>query len=441
LSERQRVSIQGTASSALTAATVGFFFGFAAVALFGPTAKEFKDLLALSPAAVGLLVAAPNLSGSLLRIPFSAWVDADGGRRPFIWLMSLSVVGMTGLALLMVTKYPDELTVGYYPLLLVLGVLSGAGVATFSVGISQVSYWFPQGRQGWALGTYAGAGNLAPGIFSFLIPVVLDSWGLSTAYVLWLVFLVVGLGIYVRTGRNAPFFQLRAAGADGPTARAEAADRGQELFPAGNMRDTLRISAANPKTWMLVGLYFTTFGGFLALTAWFPTYWQELHGTTLFVAGVLTATYSILASLVRIGGGAVADRIGGEPTALISLTVMLAGALLLTVSTAFVVAFVGAIAMAVGMGVNNAAVFKLVPQEVPEAVGGAAGWVGGLGAFGGFAVPPLMGAFVTEGVATGYARGFAVFMVLAVVSLGLAAALRRTRGRSLRTPTTTRAAS
>lgn len=436
MTERGQVSIQGTASSALTAATMGFFFGFAAVALFGPTAKEFKDLLALSPAAVGLLVAAPNLSGSLLRIPFSAWVDADGGRRPFIWLMSLSVVGMTGLAVLMVTLYPDDLTAGYYPLLLVLGVFSGAGIATFSVGISQVSYWFPQRRQGWALGTYAGAGNLAPGIFSFLIPVVLDAWGLSTAYLLWLVFLVVGLGIYVRTGRNAPFFQLRTGGADGATARAEAAAHGQELFPAGSLRDTLRISAANPKTWMLVGLYFTTFGGFLALTAWFPTYWQELHGTTLFVAGALTATYSILASLIRIGGGSVADRIGGERTALIALTVMLGGALMLTLSTAFAAAFVGAIAMAIGMGVNNAAVFKLVPQEVPEAVGGAAGWVGGLGAFGGFAVPPLMGTFVSEGVSTGYARGFVVFVGLAIVSLGLAGALRRFRGRTLHAPAT-----
>lgn len=433
MTEPHRVSIHGTATSALTAATMGFFFGFAAVALFGPTAKEFKDLLELSPAAVGLLVAAPNLSGSLLRIPFSAWVDADGGRRPFIWLMSLSVVGMTGLAVLMVTLYPDDLITGYYPLLLVLGVFSGAGIATFSVGISQVSYWFPQRRQGWALGTYAGAGNLAPGIFSFLIPVVLDSWGLSTAYVLWLVFLVVGLGIYVRTGRNAPFFQLRAAGADAPAARTRATEAGQELFPAGTLRDTLRISAANPKTWMLVGLYFTTFGGFLALTAWFPTYWQELHGTTLFVAGALTATYSILASLIRIVGGSVADRIGGERTALISLTIMLGGAMLLTTSTVFAIAFVGIIAMAVGMGVTNAAVFKLVPQEVPEAVGGAAGWVGGLGAFGGFAVPPLMGAFVTEGVVTGYARGFVVFVALAVVSLGLAAALRRSRSRPVST--------
>lgn len=56
---------------------------------------------------------------------------------------------------------------------------------------------------------------------------------------------------------------------------------------------------------------------------------------------------------------------------------LLAGALLLTLSGAFGLSVTGEVLMALGMGVNNAAVFKLVPQEVPHAVGGAAGWVGG----------------------------------------------------------------
>ena len=42
-------------------------------------------------------------------------------------------------------------------------MLCGCGIATFSVGTAQVSYWFPRGQQGSALGTYAGIGNLAPG--------------------------------------------------------------------------------------------------------------------------------------------------------------------------------------------------------------------------------------------------------------------------------------
>jgi len=75
--------VKGTPKQALFAATMGFFVGFAAVALFGPTASRFQDVMHLSPVMVGFLVAAPALSGSLLRIPFSAWVDTTGGRNHF----------------------------------------------------------------------------------------------------------------------------------------------------------------------------------------------------------------------------------------------------------------------------------------------------------------------------------------------------------------------
>ena len=81
--------------------------------------------------------------------------------------------------------------------------------------------------------------------------------------------------------------------------------------------------------------------------------------------------------------------------------------------------------MAIGMGVTNAAVFKIVPQAVPQAVGGAAGWVGGLGAFGGFAIPPVLGLAVRELGGTGYDLGFLVFVALALVSLGMVWLVRR----------------
>jgi len=79
----------------------------------------------------------------------------------------------------------------------------------------------------------------------------------------------------------------------------------------------------------------------------------------------------------------------------------------------------GALLMALGMGVTNAAVFKLLPQEIPSAVGGASGWVGGLGAFGGFIIPLLMGFFANASPESGYSQGFVIFMALAVLSLAL----------------------
>ena len=154
--------IEGTPRQALWSATLGFFVGFAAVALFGPSANRFQQVMGLGPLAVGFLVAVPALSGSLLRIPFSAWVDTSGGRKPFLWLLSLSLVGMIGLTIVVWFLYPTHLTRASYPLLMFLGALSGCGIATFSEGISQVSYWFPQREQGRALAIFAGLGNIAP---------------------------------------------------------------------------------------------------------------------------------------------------------------------------------------------------------------------------------------------------------------------------------------
>lgn len=424
-------NLKGTPNQGLVGATLGFFIGFAAVSLFGPTAKLLKVPMELSPMQVGLLVAMPMLSGSLARIPFGAWVDTSGGKKPFLWLLGISAIGMVGLLILLNSFYPEKLTPVFYPLVLLLGLLAGFGIATFSVGIGQTSYWFPQRNQGWALGAYAGFGNVAPGLFALLIPVVVGLWAITGAYALWLVFLIVGTIIYAVIGRNAYFFQLWKEGKGVPLAEARnlAREKGQELFPAGGVWQGLSRAAKVWQTWLLVALYFTTFGGFLALTAWLPTYWGEYFGLSLGAAGALTMTYSVLASLIRVPGGIISDKIGGETTLILALLTMLAGALFMTFSAGSGAAVAGEILMALGMGVGNAGVFKLVPRFVPGAVGGAAGWVGGLGAFGGFAIPPLMGLFVRFQGDSGYAAGFSTFVGLAVVSLALAYFLHRSHSR------------
>ncbi len=423
------IKTHGTPNQGLWAATMAFFVGFAAVALFGPMASRFQDVMHLSPLQVGFLVAAPALSGSLLRIPFSAWVDTTGGRKPFLVLLGLSIVGMFGLFLVIYFFYPDHLFAGIYPLLLFLGVLCGCGIATFSVGISQVSYWFPQARQGRALAIFAGIGNLAPGIFSFLLPAALVTVGLGGSYLAWLLLLVAGTLFYWLFGRNAWYFQLRTKGTSEDEAQREAKKHGQVLFPAAGFKETLRTSAQVWRTWALVWLYFTTFGGFIALTAWLPTYWHSYFGVGMVTAGVLTAIYSILTSAIRIVGGVLSDLLqqGGENTAILALLIMLMGALVMTSTTQFELAVPGEILLAIGMGVCNAAVFKMVPRAVPQAVGGAAGWVGGMGALGGFVIPPVMGFAVHNLGPRGYPIGFVTFIFLALFSLSMAWVLKYTR--------------
>jgi NNP family nitrate/nitrite transporter-like MFS transporter len=397
------------------------------VSLFGPTVAFLHQAVGLSAAMAGLLISIPNLTGSLLRIPFSARVDRDGGRRPFIILLSVSLIGVIGIAAII--AQPLDRIPELYGWLIFFGALGGFGSATFSVGISQTSYWFDQSRQGTALGTYAGLGNLAPGIFAFFLSTItIPRFGLATSYVIWAVLLAIGTAIYLRIGRNAPYFQVRAAGVNEAVARSVAREHGQRLFPANTVVESLKRSAQVWQTWALVVVYFTSFGGFMALTGWFPKYWEGYHAASIGMAGSLAAAYSILASLSRVAGGRVADRLGGERTALASLVLLAIAAVAMAYVPVFAVTIAAMLVMAVTMGVTNAAVFKIVPQVVPDAVGGAAGWVGGLGAFGGFVIPNLMAAFLGGGP-IGYARGFITFILLAAISAVAVIVLRRSAHR------------
>jgi NNP family nitrate/nitrite transporter-like MFS transporter len=410
-----KYGLKGNPKIGLTMATLGFFVGFSAVSLFGSVATEFNKMLGLSGVLLGFLVGAPQLFGSLLRIPFGAWVDKAGGRKPLIILLAISIIGMIGLTSIL---YTGHLTVKMFPLVVFFGLLGGAGVATFSVGSTQTSYWFPGNKQGVALGTYGGLGNTAPGLFGIILPFILGSAGLAGTYTMWLVFLIAGTIIYAVFSKDAYYFQLKKKGLTDLEARNISGQLGQELFPSGKVIEALKISAKIPGTWTLVALYFTSFGGFLALTSWFPTYWVQFHGTSVRTAGLLMALgFSLLASVVRVYGGRLSDKLGGEKVALVSFGFVFLGAVLLTVTTSFGLSLAGEIIMGAGMGVANAAVFKLVPTYASLAPGGASGWVGGLGAFGGFVVPPLMGMFIDAYGKNGYSRGFVLFVILSVISM------------------------
>ncbi len=421
--------VQGSAQSALWLATLGFFGGFAGVAIFGPLVPEFKDLLGLSPFAAGMLAAIPSLTGSILRIPFGASVDRFGGKRPFLTLLAITNVGVIGLLVLLTTRYPDDMA-GTYPLLLLLGVLIGCGIASFSVGIAQVSYWFPKERQGGPLGIYAGLGNTSPGLSTLLLPIAVGGLGIVMAYSVWFGVLAALTLLYGLFVKDAPVFQLLRRGEPVDPARLPELGGG-DAVPKGSTTAGLRHAAGIPATWALVFFYFLSFGGFLAFTAWLPTYWREMYDESLRMAGVLTAVFSLLSALIRVPGGLLSDRVSIRYALTGNFLLMLAGTLVLGLSSSFTVSFLATLAVAAGMGLQNAIVFKLLPRFVPDAVGGASGWIGGLGAFGGFAIPPLFGA-VTGAVGgdMGYAYGFLPFAALTVVALPVVAWLNRWSARN-----------
>ena len=372
---------------------------------------------------MGLLAASPALTGSLLRIPFGAMVDRMGGKKPILILLGLAVAGTTAITVLFSLFSPPQPS--HYPLFLMAGILCGCGIAVFSVGIPTVSYWYPQKKQGTALAIYAGLGNMAPGMFAMALPFLVVSLGFAISYVLWLGMLLCLLAVFWLYMKDAPYFQYKEMGIEIDEDALFIAC-GEELIPSGTVTESLRKAGSSWRTWILTAFYFVTFGGFIALTVWFPTYWREYFGVSLVLAGSLTALYSLSASILRVFGGFTADRIGGEKTVFFSFVVVTGGAItMMLASGSLALAVTGEMFLALGMGFANAAVFKLVPKYTPETVGGSAGIVGGLGAFGGFVIPPVMGLFVKVSGVEGYSQGFGVFLGLSLLSIALFAILNR----------------
>jgi NNP family nitrate/nitrite transporter-like MFS transporter len=415
-----------TPKKALSWTTLAFFAGFAGVSAFGPIVPKLKESMDLNALLMGLLGASPALSGSLLRIPFGAMVERMGGKKPILTLLGLSALGIAGTTC-MFWRFPSP-ALPQYGLFLCFGILCGCGIAVFSVGIPTVSYWYPQRTQGVALALYGGLGNLAPGIFAFVIPVVVIHVGFIYSYMLWFIMLLCVMALFGYFMKDAPFFQYKEMGIE-IDKDALLITCGEELIPADNMITSVKEAGSDHRTWILTFFYFVSFGGFIALTVWFPTYWKEYFGMTLVRAGALTALYSLSTSLLRVAGGVYSDRVGGERVLAASFSVTLIGSTLLTIPffRSSVVSLLGMMILAIGMGFSNAAVFKLVPKFMPGAVGGTAGIVGGLGAFGGFLIPILLGFSVKQIGMRGYPLGFVIFLVLSLISLLLIAALSTER--------------
>ncbi|QIW25276.1 MFS transporter [Sulfolobus sp. S-194] len=391
---------------------MAFFAGFAAVALFGTTTLKISPILHLTLVESSWLVAIPLVTGAFLRIPFSLLVDKLGKHTLTIQLV-IGLVGMIGIifTLEQIKTLPSGTI---YDLLLFFGALAGTGISTFSSGITYVSYFYPQKKQGTALGIYAGLGNTAPGIFTVILPFALTSIGLIYAYVAWAIFLLIMIIIYNVIAINPPFIKYIKEGKSWEEAKALALKEGYEVVPSKSLSESLKRSSKNLITWALVFMYFTSFGGFEALTEWLPTYWKGFLHVTPIEAGLLTGVlYSLITALIRVYGGYMSDKVGGELVSMISYFIMIIGSLIFIISYALPTSVLAEIIMALGMGIANGAVYKLVPKYSPDAVSGASGLVGGLGSAGGLLIPPTMGYIASI---FGFPTAFTVFLLISTVS-------------------------
>ncbi|MDG5760555.1 hypothetical protein QA600_14555 [Natronococcus sp. A-GB1] len=161
------------------------------------------------------------------------------------------------------------------------------------------------------LALFAGLGTTSPGLFTIASPVALLALGLTGTYAAWFVFLLVVTIVFLVFAVDSPYFQYRKRGLEEAEAKSRARDAGQELFPNGDAIASVRQAATIPRSWLLTVMFFASFGGYLALTTWFPSYWSNFHGLDLRTAGAVTAlTFTLLSALSAIESAGSAATVG-----------------------------------------------------------------------------------------------------------------------------------
>lgn len=363
----------------LALATIAMAVCFAAWGSIAPIMPLLSGDLALTDTQAALLVATPVLLGSLARIPLGVATDRWGGRKVFTTLLVVLLlpVAFMGLA-------------GSYAALLGASLLLGLAGASFAIGVPYVSRWYPPEKQGLALGLY-GLGNAGTAVAGFLAPPIAAMHGWQATFWVFLPALALMAVAFAMLGREAP----------GPRPPSEGA--------------LARFIAllGQPAAWMLMLFYFVSFGAFVAIGLYLPTYMVARYDLTPTDAGMRAAGFIALATLARPVGGAMADRLGATRVLNGVFLAVAALAILLAFDPGLMLVTVGFLGIALAVGFGNGAVFKLVPTLFPGQTGAITGLVGAAGGLGGFFPPLLLGA-IKQGTGS-YAIAF---MLLSEFALG-----------------------
>ena len=368
------------------------------------------------------LVALPGLIGSLMRFPYTFAVTTFGGRN---WtIFSASILFVPTIALAYFVTRPDT----PYTTMLLVSALAGLGGGNFASSMTNISFFYPDRMKGWALGLNAAGGNIGVSSVQLLTPVLMGlgiinlyqgtpgpgGIYLQNAGLMWLLPLAVAVF-------GAVFFMNNLT-----TARS-------------SFKDQLAI-VGRKHTWIMSFIYIGTFGSFIGYSAAFP-----LLIKTQFPAVTVAVAFlgPLVGSLSRPLGGLLADKIGGAVVTFWNFIAM--GA-----ATMGVMHFVEAkdfggfltmfLILFVTTGIGNGSTYRMIPSIFREEnlakakgqgeaartsalkaanieSGAALGFIGAIGAVGGYFIPRGFGASI--GLTAGPQLALEIYLAFYAVCLAL----------------------
>lgn len=363
----------------LLAAFLYFDFSFAVWVLNGAMGPFISEQFHLSPAQIDLMVSVPTLAGAFMRFPLGVLSQYIGRKSAAIVEMSAIVIALL-YGFLFVKSYHDVLA---------MGVLLGIAGASFGVALSLGSGWFPKQYKGLAMGI-AGAGNSGTALAALFAPRLAMHFGWQHVYGFAAVMMLLPLLVMVLFAKEPPDIE----------------------------HQTLRehLSCLFEKDgWAFNLIYIITFGGFLGLATFLPSFYYSQFHVTKVQAGSLTVLATLTGSATRVLGGWFADRIGGITTLSVVFLIAIAGLFGLMASPPLLVTTLLFMLCFAALGAGNGATFQLVPLRWPITTAVAGGMIGEIGALGGFILPNLLGQSKQH---TGsYKAGFIIYAALAFIIL------------------------
>jgi NNP family nitrate/nitrite transporter-like MFS transporter len=277
-----------------------------------------------------------------------------------------------------------------YTDVLLMGILLGIAGASFGVALSLGAGWFPQEHKGLAMGI-AGAGNIGTVVALLLAPPVAQHYGWHAVYGWTAIVMIIPLAVMVVMAKEPPDIQHQ-------TFR-------QHMAPL-----------AQVDGWAFSLIYVITFGGFIGLSTFLPSFYFSQFGVTKIEASYLTLLAAVMGSTIRAVGGYWADRVGGIAALAIVLLLVIGTLTLLTATPSLALTTVLFMACFAALGAGNGALFQLVPLRWPTSTAVAGSMIGELGALGGAILPLTMG--YSKQLTGTYAWGFLIYALLSALVLG-----------------------